>query len=74
MDVIILDCVGMRCPLPIVQLARAAQSARAGTQVEVISDDAAFYTDVSTWSELRGCKMELLEAENESHVRVRVTL
>jgi tRNA 2-thiouridine synthesizing protein A len=74
MDVIILDCVGMRCPMPIVQLGRAAQNARPGTQIEVTSDDAAFYSDVCTWAEIRGCKMELLETENESHVRVRVIL
>ena len=45
-----LDCRGLRCPAPILRLAKAAQKAGAAPAVfEVLADDADFPKDVRAW-------------------------
>lgn len=44
-----VDSRGRSCPLPIVELARAAKQCRAGEQLEILATDAAFPEDVKAW-------------------------
>lgn len=46
---ILLDCKGMKCPRPIIELAKAARRNGPGTVLRVISDDLAFESDVNAW-------------------------
>ena len=46
-EIVRLDCVGMRCPRPIIELAKAARRVPAGSLVEVRADDLAFESDVT---------------------------
>lgn len=50
----ILDCLGQRCPLPVIALARALPSAAVGDVVTVLADDPAAEPDLQAWCRLKG--------------------
>jgi TusA-related sulfurtransferase len=50
---VILDCLGQKCPLPIVELARAFPSVPIGETVTVLADDPAAEPDLKAWCRLR---------------------
>jgi tRNA 2-thiouridine synthesizing protein A len=52
-DVEVLDCRGMRCPLPVIRLARRLPQVPVGTVVRVLADDPAAATDIPAWCRLR---------------------
>jgi TusA-related sulfurtransferase len=49
-----VDSRGRLCPLPIIDLARAAADLPAGTVLAVVSDDPAAAADVPAWCRMRG--------------------
>lgn len=49
-----LDCRGMLCPRPIIELARAYTSVEVGELIAVVADDAAAAVDVAAWCRMRG--------------------
>lgn len=51
---LVLDCLGMRCPMPVVHLAKAAARARPGTIIEVRSDDEGAKVDIPVWCRMKG--------------------
>jgi tRNA 2-thiouridine synthesizing protein A len=51
---LVLDCRAMRCPLPVIELARRIGEVEVGGVVAVIADDPAAATDVPAWCRLRG--------------------
>jgi tRNA 2-thiouridine synthesizing protein A len=51
---VILDCRGRRCPLPIIDLARALPDVAIGDTVIVEADDPAAAPDIKAWCRLRG--------------------
>lgn len=72
-DTVMLDCVGMRCPRPIIELAKAARKAPPGALVEVRADDLAFESDVTAWCETRGATLLELRREGPVYVaRIRL--
>ena len=52
-----LDCRGMKCPRPIIELARARRNALPGTIISIIADDLAFESDVKAWCQTTGNKI-----------------
>jgi tRNA 2-thiouridine synthesizing protein A len=50
----VVDCVGQRCPLPVIALARRLTEVPVGAVVRVLSDDPAAAVDVPAWCRLRG--------------------
>lgn len=52
--VLVLDCLGRPCPVPVVELARALLTVEAGEVVEVVSDDPAALLDVPAFCRMRG--------------------
>ncbi|MFN2537790.1 MAG: sulfurtransferase TusA family protein [Mycobacteriales bacterium] len=54
----ILDCLGQKCPLPIIELARALPSVPVGSTVTVLADDPAAEPDLRAWCRLRGQSYE----------------
>jgi tRNA 2-thiouridine synthesizing protein A len=50
----VLDCRGQRCPLPIIELARALPTLPIGTVLRVLADDPAAAIDVPAWCRMRG--------------------
>jgi tRNA 2-thiouridine synthesizing protein A len=52
--VIELDCLGKRCPLPVIELARNIGSVEIGGVVRVLADDPAASVDIPAWCRMRG--------------------
>jgi tRNA 2-thiouridine synthesizing protein A len=63
-----LDCRGMRCPRPIIELARRIGEVEVGDEIEVLADDPATGPDLAAWCRMRG--QTLVDAESP-HFRVR---
>lgn len=61
MTTVELDCRGMFCPRPIIELARHIGDVEIGEVIAVVSDDVAAATDVPAWC--RMCEQEYLGAE-----------
>ena len=52
-DLLELDCRGMRCPAPVIELARRITDVPVGGLVGVVSTDAAARVDVPAWCRMR---------------------
>ena len=48
-----LDCRGLRCPLPVIELAKAFPDVAVGDVIAVVSTDAAARVDVPAWCRMR---------------------
>lgn len=51
---IVLDCRGKRCPLPVIELARRVPDVAIGSVVRVLADDPAAAVDIPAWCRMRG--------------------
>ncbi len=49
-----LDCRGMLCPLPVIELGKRFAEAPVGGLVAVLADDVAARTDIPAWCRMRG--------------------
>ncbi len=59
-----LNCLGMRCPLPIIALGKEIRSTFAGESIRLLADDPATELDLRAWARMTGNKIELL-GQNE---------
>ncbi len=53
-DVVVLDCRGQRCPLPVITLARRLPQLPVDATVRVLADDPAAAVDIPAWCRMRG--------------------
>ena len=51
--VLTLDCLGLKCPRPIIELARRISEVEVGDVVEVLADDPAAGPDLAAWCRMR---------------------
>jgi TusA-related sulfurtransferase len=58
-----LNCKGLQCPGPIMQVFKAAKEARPGDVIHVKASDRGFYKDIQAWCKKTG--NELLELEDK---------
>lgn len=49
-----LDCRGMRCPRPIVEMAKAMRRLEVGQTLELLADDPVAKKDVPAWCQTTG--------------------
>ncbi|MCA9173189.1 MAG: sulfurtransferase TusA family protein [Planctomycetales bacterium] len=56
-----LNCEGMNCPMPIVELTKAARSLSSGQRIEVRATDLAFKPDLEAWARRMGHTIEQFE-------------
>lgn len=49
-----VDCRGLPCPRPIIELAKAFVHVPVGGEVRVVADDPAAEVDVQAWCRMRG--------------------
>lgn len=49
-----LDCRGLRCPRPVIELARHLADVPVGGVLAVVATDVAARTDVPAWCRMRG--------------------
>lgn len=59
-----LNCLGMRCPLPIIVLGKEIRSVFAGESIRLLSDDPATELDLRAWARMTGNQIEVL-GDNE---------
>lgn len=51
---VVVDARGLRCPLPVIRLARAAAGLPAGSVLTVLATDPAAAHDIPAWCTMRG--------------------
>ncbi|MEU6573067.1 aminotransferase class V-fold PLP-dependent enzyme [Streptomyces sp. NPDC046805] len=51
---LVVDALGRRCPIPVIELAKVIGSVPRGGMVRVLSDDEAARLDIPAWCEMRG--------------------
>ena len=67
-----LDCVGLYCPMPIIQTKAMVDGLDVGQVLEVIADDEGIKTDMPAWCRRTGNEyLGLEEEDGEYHVYVR---
>jgi tRNA 2-thiouridine synthesizing protein A len=49
-----IDCREMRCPLPVIRLAKSIADVAVGQTVAVVAEDPAARSDVPAWCRMRG--------------------
>lgn len=49
-----LDARGLRCPLPVIRLARLARDRPPGSTLVALADDPAAEADIPAWARMRG--------------------
>jgi TusA-related sulfurtransferase len=49
-----LDCRGLLCPLPVIELGKRYAEVPVGGLVAVLADDVAARTDIPAWCRMRG--------------------
>lgn len=54
MSTLELDCRGLLCPAPIIELARRIDEVEVGGLVAVVADDVAARYDVPAWCRMKG--------------------
>jgi tRNA 2-thiouridine synthesizing protein A len=57
----ILNCLGKRCPLPIIELAKALADKPIGFTLTLLSDDPASQPDLIAWTRMTGNSVETSE-------------
>ncbi|MEE8602421.1 sulfurtransferase TusA family protein [Euzebya tangerina] len=67
----LVDSRGRRCPLPVIDLAKAMAAVEVGDEVLLLSDDEGSRTDVPAWCRMR--RQELVAVEPaQDHTRYRI--
>ena len=51
---LVLDCRGLRCPLPVIRLGQRISEVTVDEHVGVIADDPAAGPDIQAWCRMRG--------------------
>lgn len=72
MSALVIDCRGMLCPRPIIELAKALPGAPIGSLIDVIADDAAAAVDIPAWCRMRA--QEFVGAKPSSDGAVTYTV
>ena len=49
-----LDCRGMRCPLPVLELSKHISEIPVGGMLAVVADDSGARPDIEAWCRMRG--------------------
>lgn len=75
MNAIEVDARGLRCPLPVIRLAAAAQDAPAGTRIVVLTSDPAARHDIPAWCRMRDHELfEIAEVSDPAYLRFVVVV
>ncbi|GGT63888.1 cysteine desulfurase/sulfurtransferase TusA family protein [Streptomyces purpureus] len=53
-DAVVVDALGKRCPIPVIELAKVIGEVPVGGTVTVLADDEAARLDIPAWCEMRG--------------------
>jgi tRNA 2-thiouridine synthesizing protein A len=68
----ILDCKGLMCPMPVVQLAKKIKAIEIGQELELISDDVGSKEDIPAWCQRTGNQLiEMKESGKTYTYRIK---
>jgi len=56
----VLNCLGKRCPLPVIELAKVLKTKPVNSQIRLLSDDPASAPDLIAWARMTGNKVSEL--------------
>jgi TusA-related sulfurtransferase len=69
---VILDCVGLACPMPIFKTSNKIKELESGQVLEIQSDDDGIEKDMPAWCKMTGHEyLGLVKQNGEYHVYVR---
>ena len=60
---LVVDALGRRCPLPVIELARHLGDVAVGETLTVLADDPAAASDIAAWCRMRGHELAGTTAE-----------
>lgn len=60
-----LDCMGLYCPMPIVQTVKKIKELKIGEVLEVVADDKGIIKDMAAWSKATGHKLLGVDQQGE---------
>jgi TusA-related sulfurtransferase len=60
-----IDAKGLRCPKPIIELAKARRSMKSGDEIIVVADDPAFESDLEAWCDAADFELESMDKEGQ---------
>jgi tRNA 2-thiouridine synthesizing protein A len=67
-----IDCIGLYCPMPIVNTSKQIKQMKSGQVLEVVADDAGIKQDMPNWAKLTGNEyLGLEETDGKYHVFVK---
>lgn len=66
-----VDCIGLYCPMPIVNTTRQIKQMQVGQVLEVVADDAGIKHDMPNWAKMTGNEFLGIE-EEKGHYHVFV--
>ena len=61
-----LDCIGLYCPMPVINTKQEMDKLAVGEILEVLADDPAAEEDLKAWAKRTGQKILAIEKTNES--------
>lgn len=74
-DDVVVDARGSRCPVPVIEAARAASGLPPGTVLRVLSTDPATTHDLPAWARMRGHELlDISPSGTGDEVAVRIRL
>lgn len=56
----VVDCLGTRCPLPIIQTAKALKDLSEGESLTLLADDPATTPDLHAWARMTGNRVDIV--------------
>jgi tRNA 2-thiouridine synthesizing protein A len=62
-----LDCMGLYCPIPIVNTAKKMKELQSGQVLEILSDDEGIKEDMPNWCKVTGNECLGVEAEGGAY-------
>ncbi len=68
----VLDCVGLACPMPVFKTSTTIKELKPGQMLKVQSDDDGIEKDMPAWCKMTGHEyLGLLKYDGEYHVFIR---
>lgn len=61
----ILDCIGLYCPMPVIQTKQKMDKLAPGETLEILADDPAAEEDLKAWAKRTGQKILEIEKTDE---------
>lgn len=64
---VVLDCLGLYCPMPIIKTAEKMKTLQKGQILHVIADDPGIVEDMPNWCKTTGQELLHIEKNNDEY-------